>query len=64
MTADITGLLIAWSRGDEAALDGLMSAMYPELRRIARIHLSRRQRGHTLESVWDGSGLWVWTLTS
>jgi RNA polymerase sigma-70 factor (ECF subfamily) len=51
MTADITGLLIAWSRGDEAALDDLMSAMYPELRRIARIHLSRRQRGQTLESA-------------
>jgi RNA polymerase sigma-70 factor (ECF subfamily) len=51
MTADITGLLIAWSRGDEAALDGLMSAMYPELRRTARIHLSRRRRGQTLESA-------------
>jgi RNA polymerase sigma factor (TIGR02999 family) len=51
MTVDITALLIAWSRGDEAALDGLMSVMYPELRRIARIHLSRRQRGRTLESA-------------
>jgi RNA polymerase sigma-70 factor (ECF subfamily) len=51
MTADITGLLIAWNRGDEAALDGLMSAMYPELRRIARIHLNRHQRGQTLESA-------------
>jgi hypothetical protein len=51
MTADITGLLNAWSRGDEAALDGLMSAMYPELRRIARTHLSGRQRGQTLESA-------------
>lgn len=51
MTADITGLLIAWSRGDEAALDDLMSAMYPELRRIARIYLRRCQRGQTLESA-------------
>jgi RNA polymerase sigma factor (TIGR02999 family) len=51
MTADITGLLSAWSRGDEAAFDGLMSAMYPELRRIARIHLNRRQGGQTLESA-------------
>lgn len=47
---DITGLLAAWGQGDGAALDALMSAMYPELRRIARLHLSRR-RPETLESA-------------
>jgi RNA polymerase sigma-70 factor (ECF subfamily) len=48
---DISGLLAAWSNGDEAALGDLMPAVYPELRRIARQHLGRRPAGHTLESA-------------
>jgi RNA polymerase sigma factor (TIGR02999 family) len=48
---DINALLAAWSGGDEQALPGLVSAVYPELRRIARRHLARRQNGHTLESA-------------
>ena len=47
----ITELLVAWSDGDEQALSSLMSFVYPELRRIARLHLERRQPGHTLESA-------------
>jgi RNA polymerase sigma factor (TIGR02999 family) len=48
---DITGLLAAWNNGDEAALNRLMPLVYPELRRIARLHLARRTTGHTLESA-------------
>jgi RNA polymerase sigma-70 factor (ECF subfamily) len=48
---DISGLIAAWSNGDEQALSGLMSVVYPELRRIARLHLGRRQASHTLESA-------------
>ena len=48
---DITGLLAAWTKGDEAALSQLMTSVYPELRRIARRHLQRRPAGHTLESA-------------
>src|SRR5258708_1764356 len=48
---DITALLAAWNNGDEKALDSLMLRVYPELRRIARQHLGRRQPGHTLESA-------------
>lgn len=48
---DISGLLVAWSNGDEAALRNLMSLVYPELRRIARQHLSRRSPDHSLESA-------------
>jgi RNA polymerase sigma factor (TIGR02999 family) len=48
---DISALLTAWSNGDERALHSLMSAVYPELRRIARQHLDRHQPGHTLESA-------------
>lgn len=42
-------MLVAWSQGDEAALKSLISLVYPELRRIARRHLGRRE--HTLESA-------------
>jgi RNA polymerase sigma factor (TIGR02999 family) len=48
---EITGLLAAWCAGDEAALADLISIVYPELRRIARKHLSRQTPGHTLESA-------------
>src|SRR6516225_9826747 len=48
---DISGLIAAWGAGEEEALDKLMSVIYPELRRIARRHLDRRQPGHTLESA-------------
>ena len=48
---DISGLIAAWGNGDEQALGSLMSVVYPELRRIARQHLGRRQAGHTLESA-------------
>jgi RNA polymerase sigma factor (TIGR02999 family) len=49
--ADISGLIDAWGKGDEHALGRLMPLVYPELRRIARQHLGRRQPGHTLESA-------------
>ena len=48
---DISGLIAAWADGDEEALRSLMSAVYPELRRIARRNLGRRQAGQTLESA-------------
>jgi RNA polymerase sigma-70 factor, ECF subfamily len=48
---DITGMLAAWGNGDEDALSGLMPLVYPELRRIARKHLSRGFPGQTLESA-------------
>jgi RNA polymerase sigma-70 factor (ECF subfamily) len=47
---DISGLLAAWSNGDEEALGRLLPFVYPELRRIARQHLARRRPGNTLES--------------
>ncbi len=48
---DISGLIAAWGNGDERALSSLMPLVYPELRRIARQQLARRQAGHTLESA-------------
>ena len=46
---DITELLAAWSEGDKEALSRLIPVVYPELRRIARVHLARRD--HTLGSA-------------
>lgn len=46
---DITGLLAAWNEGNEEALNRLIPVVYPELRRIARAHLARRD--NTLESA-------------
>ena len=48
---DISRLLVAWNGGDEAALQELIPLVYPELRRIARIHLARRASDDTLESA-------------
>jgi RNA polymerase sigma factor (TIGR02999 family) len=47
---DITGLLVAWGKGDQDALNQLIPAVYPELRRIARQHLGRGT-GDSLESA-------------
>jgi RNA polymerase sigma-70 factor (ECF subfamily) len=48
---DISGLLVAWSNGDDEALNHLMSVVYPELRRIARQHLGRGAPDQTLQSA-------------
>src|SRR5579862_3373229 len=46
---EVTGLLLAWSEGDEQALGKLVPVVYQELRRLARIHLIRERHGHTLQ---------------
>jgi RNA polymerase sigma-70 factor (ECF subfamily) len=48
-SADVTGLLVAWSEGDSGALDALMPVVYAELRRQARRALRREATGHTLQ---------------
>ena len=48
---DITGLLAAWSGGDEEAGKELIALAYPEVRRIARQHLGRRGSEGSLESA-------------
>lgn len=49
--SDITRLLARWRDGDEDALAALMPLVYDELRRIARSHLRRERRDHTLRST-------------
>lgn len=48
---DVSGLLAAWTNGNEEALKELISLVYPEMRRIARQHLGRLAPDHTLQSA-------------
>jgi RNA polymerase sigma factor (TIGR02999 family) len=45
----VTGLLRAWSDGDEQALACLIPLVEAELRRLARAYMARERRGHTLQ---------------
>lgn len=47
---DVTQLLIAWSNGDQAAREGLMSVVYEELHGLARRYMRRESPGHTLQT--------------
>ncbi|MEM7355281.1 MAG: sigma-70 family RNA polymerase sigma factor [Acidobacteriota bacterium] len=46
---DVTRLLIAWSEGDEAALDQVLARVYDELHRLARWQMRGERAGHTLQ---------------
>jgi RNA polymerase sigma-70 factor (ECF subfamily) len=45
---NLTGLLVEWRQGDNAALDKLTPLVYDELRRIAHRYVQRERNGHTL----------------
>lgn len=45
----ITELLQAWGRGDQAAFDQLATVVYAELRRLARNYMARERPDHTLQ---------------
>jgi RNA polymerase sigma factor (TIGR02999 family) len=49
--SEITGLLIAWSDGDRAALERLLPLIERELHRIARQYMRRENPGHTLQTT-------------
>ena len=49
VSADVTGLLLAWGRGDSAALDCLIPLVHEELRRIASRCMGRERRGNSLQ---------------
>ena len=50
-SSEVTGLLRAWSRGDEDALARIVKLVYPELRDIARKCLSRERPHHTIQAT-------------
>jgi RNA polymerase sigma factor (TIGR02999 family) len=48
---DISGLLRAWSDGDQSALERLTPIVYGELRRLARGYMIRERPGHSLQTA-------------
>jgi RNA polymerase sigma-70 factor (ECF subfamily) len=46
-----TALLLAWGRGEQAALDQLVTLVHDELRRIARRHMRHERPGHSLQAT-------------
>lgn len=48
-TEQITARLVAWSNGEQAALDDVIRAVYGELRQIADRYLRQENPGHTLQ---------------
>lgn len=47
---DVSQLLIAWSDGDQAALEKLLPLVNAELRRLAARYMRRERQGHSLQS--------------
>jgi RNA polymerase sigma factor (TIGR02999 family) len=47
----VTQLLRAWRAGDDDALNRVLPLVEAELRRLARAHMTRERRGHTLQTT-------------
>ncbi len=47
---EVTGLLLAWSEGEQTALEKLMPLVYAELHRLAKHYMRREHAGHTLQT--------------
>jgi RNA polymerase sigma factor (TIGR02999 family) len=50
-TAKVTQLLMAWSEGDQAALETLTPFVHEELRRLAHHYMKGERPGHTLQTT-------------
>ena len=50
-THQVTQLLLAWSGGDQTALEQLIPLVYQELRRLAKHQMGRERSGHTLQTT-------------
>jgi RNA polymerase sigma factor (TIGR02999 family) len=50
-TSEITGLLVDWSNGDQAALDRLLPLVEQELHRLAHRYMRRENQDHTLQTT-------------
>ena len=50
-SGEVTHLLRAWNRGDQAALDRLAERVYPELRRMARRYMKNERQANTVQST-------------
>jgi RNA polymerase sigma factor (TIGR02999 family) len=50
-TSNITGLLVAWKQGDQAALEQLTPLVYRELHRLAHGYLKGERQDHVLQTT-------------
>jgi len=50
-SSEVTGLLRAWGRGDEKALQKLMPLVYDQLHAAARRYMAGERAGHTLQTT-------------
>lgn len=49
--SNVTDLLLAWSRGEDVALEKLVPLVYRELRRRAHRYMTGERPGHTLQTT-------------
>jgi len=49
--SEVTQLLLAWSDGDQSALEKLVPLVHQELHRLAKAYMSRERPGHTLQTT-------------
>jgi len=47
---EVTDLLLAWSQGDDSALEKLIPLVYDELHRLAHYYMGGERAGHTLQT--------------
>jgi RNA polymerase sigma factor (TIGR02999 family) len=50
-TSEVTDLLQAWGKGDQAALEKLTAKVYGDMRRIARRYMRNERAGNTLQTT-------------
>jgi RNA polymerase sigma factor (TIGR02999 family) len=50
-THEVTGLLKAWSAGDEEALEKLTPLVYRQLHKVAQRYMAGERSGHTLQTT-------------
>ena len=48
---EVTQLLLAWSNGDQAALEQFIPLVYRELRRLAKGYMRQERPGHLLQTT-------------
>jgi DNA-directed RNA polymerase specialized sigma24 family protein len=49
--AEVTQYLVAWSNGDQLALERLIPLVHGELHRLAKRYTGREHPGHTLQTT-------------
>jgi len=50
-TQEVTEMLVAWSNGDESALERLVPLVHDELHRLAHRYMNREDPGHMLQTT-------------